>query len=307
MSCARRRARAVAEDWLKIRKVLSRHPKVVQMAGILSVHRREVVGGLVDAWGLFDTYSTDGVLQGYSLSVLADAISWPGGPEAMQAVEWLQVLPDGGVLMPRFDTHNGESAKKRAEDAERQRLHRLSQKARDNSGTEPGQKPRPEEDKRKKKIKNTGQQAGLCERFVEFWKLFPARPGTSKTNKKGCLTKWRARGLDALADVILADVRLRIAHDSQWLRGFPPNPETYLNQDRWDDGFSASLPKAGVGPVEAPTEQQAAQYRIEQAAQWATNMRELGHATEEEIAEQLERIERKFGPIARGERQPHAG
>lgn len=67
-------------------------------------------------------------------------------------------------------------------------------------------------------------------RFEEFWQAYP-----KKTGKKPCSAKWKARRLDRLADQILENVRERIEGDSQWLRGFVPNPLTFINQDRWDD------------------------------------------------------------------------
>ncbi len=67
-------------------------------------------------------------------------------------------------------------------------------------------------------------------RFEEFWQTYP-----KKTGKKPCSAKWKARRLDRLADQIIKNVRDRIEGDSQWLRGFVPNPLTFINQDRWDD------------------------------------------------------------------------
>jgi uncharacterized protein YdaU (DUF1376 family) len=67
-------------------------------------------------------------------------------------------------------------------------------------------------------------------RFEEFWQAYPKKAG-----KKPCSAKWKARRLDRLADQIIKNVRDRIEGDSQWLRGFVPNPLTFINQDRWDD------------------------------------------------------------------------
>ena len=75
----------------------------------------------------------------------------------------------------------------------------------------------------KTKVKTTG-------RFEEFWEVYPKKAG-----KKPCSAKWKARRLDRLADKIIENVRDRIEGDSQWLRGFVPNPLTFINQDRWDD------------------------------------------------------------------------
>lgn len=74
-------------------------------------------------------------------------------------------------------------------------------------------------------------------RFAEFWAAYPIKAGKSQ-----CQAKWKARGLDALADRILADVAKKRAADRRWLDGYIPNPQTYINQDRWDDPVQ---PRAG--------------------------------------------------------------
>jgi len=68
------------------------------------------------------------------------------------------------------------------------------------------------------------------DRFEEFWQTYPKKVG-----KKPCSAKWKARRLDRLADQVIQNVKDRIEGDSQWLRGFVPNPLTFINQDRWDD------------------------------------------------------------------------
>lgn len=67
-------------------------------------------------------------------------------------------------------------------------------------------------------------------RFAEFWEIYP-----KKIARKPCEVKWKARRLDRLADQIIQNVKDRIEGDSRWLRGYVPNPMTYINQDRWDD------------------------------------------------------------------------
>lgn len=79
-------------------------------------------------------------------------------------------------------------------------------------------------------------------RFGEFWSEYP-----SKVGRKPCETKWRAKKLDRVADVILGDVRRRKSDDRRWRDGFVPNPETYLNQERWNDGDVGST-RNSAGP-----------------------------------------------------------
>lgn len=70
-------------------------------------------------------------------------------------------------------------------------------------------------------------------RFEEFWLAWPK--GERKQDKKACLAKWRLHGFDALADVILADVRLKRG-TRKWAEGFIEAPLVYLNNRRWEDG-----------------------------------------------------------------------
>ncbi|WP_241723044.1 DNA replication domain protein [Raoultella sp. HC6] len=110
----------MAGDWIKMRADLHTHPKVVRMASALKADRLRIVGGLHSAWCLFDVHSVDGFLDGYSAETLDDMIGFPGFSRAMMSVGWLE--EDGeSLVMPRFDAHNGQSAKRRAQDADRKR------------------------------------------------------------------------------------------------------------------------------------------------------------------------------------------
>ena len=79
----------------------------------------------------------------------------------------------------------------------------------------------------------------LPDRFPDFWEAYPKKIG-----KKACQKKWKSRRLDAKADMIIADVENRKKNDGQWIEGFAPNPETYINGDRWNDDVS---PIKGAG------------------------------------------------------------
>lgn len=110
----------MAADWIKMRVDLLTSPKVVRISSALNADRLKTVGALFSAWCLFDLHSEDGKLPGYTPEVLDSIVGLPGLSSAMQSVGWLEY--DGATLsMPRFNTHNGRSAKRRAEDAERKR------------------------------------------------------------------------------------------------------------------------------------------------------------------------------------------
>lgn len=109
----------MADSWIKMRVGLRRHPKVVHIVSALKADRCRVVGALHSVWAVFDEHSVDGILPGYSFEMMDEEIGWPGFCEAMSGIGWLKRDGDCGIVMREFSTHNGASAKRRAEDAKR--------------------------------------------------------------------------------------------------------------------------------------------------------------------------------------------
>jgi len=110
----------MAGDWIKMRADLHTHPKVVRIASALDADRLRVVGALHATWCLFDAHSVDGELEGYSSKTLNDMIGFVGFAQALINVGWLEES-DVSLCMPRFSEHNGQSAKRRAQEADRKR------------------------------------------------------------------------------------------------------------------------------------------------------------------------------------------
>ncbi|WP_116295127.1 DnaT-like ssDNA-binding domain-containing protein [Enterobacter kobei] len=142
----------MAGDWIKMRADLHTHPKVVRMASALKADRLRIVGGLHSAWCLFDVHSVDGLLDGYSADTLDDLIGFPGFSRVMMAVGWLEENGES-LVMPRFEAHNGQSAKRRAQDADRKRNVRKA------SASEADKK-RTREEKRREDIKDKPHTGG---------------------------------------------------------------------------------------------------------------------------------------------------
>lgn len=111
-----------------MRMDLRNHPKVVRMASALKADRLRVIGGLWAVWCVFDMHSPDGLLEGYTLQTVDDDLGWRGFGAAMQAVGWL-IEDESGLQMPRFDEHNGKSAKRRSQETERKRDGRKADKS----------------------------------------------------------------------------------------------------------------------------------------------------------------------------------
>lgn len=137
----------MAGDWIKMRTDLLTSPKVVRISSALKADRFRTVGGLLSVWSLFDSHSTDGQLSGYSPETLDELAAWSGFSQAMIDVGWL--LYDGESLeLPRFEAHNGASAKRRAQDADRKKS------VRNLSASEADKKRTREEKRREENIKD---------------------------------------------------------------------------------------------------------------------------------------------------------
>lgn len=72
-------------------------------------------------------------------------------------------------------------------------------------------------------------------KFELFWNIYPKKVG-----KKPCEQKWISKKLDNHIEIILEKVKEQVASDDKWLRGYAPDPLTYINQERWNDEISKS-------------------------------------------------------------------
>lgn len=105
-------------SWIKVRNNLPDDPRVRVMASELRVSRAQVVGALVIVWQYADEHSTDGALRWTTPAMLDEMTGTPGMSAAMIRVGWLDDTAEG-VAIPRFATHNGQTAKARAQGAAR--------------------------------------------------------------------------------------------------------------------------------------------------------------------------------------------
>jgi hypothetical protein len=97
-------------------------------------------------------------------------------------------------------------------------------------------------------------------RFDEFWNSYPRKVARSL-----CLGIWKRRGLDVVADTVIAGVK-RWNGSDQWQRNIIPNPATFLNQERWKDVPPAAEPKKGELRVREPTPEELKEARERNAA-----------------------------------------
>lgn len=116
---------SMANDWIKMRMNLADDPAVIGIAARLKLDRFAVVGRLHTLWSWADEHSADGFLPHITAEVIDAKVDKRGFAAVMAApgVAWLIISADG-VTFPKFDRHNGASAKKRALDMDRKRVTR---------------------------------------------------------------------------------------------------------------------------------------------------------------------------------------
>lgn len=238
----------MAGDWIKMGTALRTHPKVVRVASALKADRLRVVGGLHAVWCLFDEHSEDGSLVGYTPDALDELIGWAGFSAALASVEWMEI-DDDGLHLPRFDAHNGASAKRRAQETERKRESRKSpQTVREVSASDAvetrtrEEKRREEEEEISKPSASHPPRGGRGARFEEFWLAWPKCE--RKHDRAKCLAFWRLHSLDEAADAILVDVRTKRG-TTKWQEGYIEAPLVYLRGRRWEDEVTPDEGKPG--------------------------------------------------------------
>ena len=223
----------MAGDWIKMRTNLARCPQVVRIASALSADRLRVIGGLHALWSLADEQTEDGVLAGYTTDFVDEMIGWSGFCAALHGVGWLDIS-DQGITLPRFEEHNGQSAKRRAQEADRKRIRRASA----STSASNADKKRTREEKRREDIKTRAQGADPDPAFVEFWKAYP-----SKVGKGAAEAAWRKAPINGHLPEVLAAIEAQ-RHSKKWTADggkYIPNPATWINQRRWEDQLEVQI------------------------------------------------------------------
>ena len=113
-------------DWLKIRVNLPDDPVVAWLSRRLGRSPDEVLGKLLRFWAWADQNTHDGSLPGAALEDVDRLVRLKGFALALCEVPkgaWLE-RTDDGLAIPRFEQHNGASAKRRAMERDRMRATR---------------------------------------------------------------------------------------------------------------------------------------------------------------------------------------
>jgi len=148
----------MAGDWIKMRRSLLTDPRVVRIASALHADRFRTIGGLFSAWCLFDEQTPDGRLEGYTPEVFDEIVGVCGLAVAMESVGWLEI-GDNWLQATAFSEHNGQTAKRRAQEAVRKMSAR-------NADTDADKK-RPREEKRREENLHTHTHTKTAKRGTQ--------------------------------------------------------------------------------------------------------------------------------------------
>jgi hypothetical protein len=110
--------KVMAGDWLKFDKATPDKPEVFAIASTLDIDPDAVVGKLMRVWSWFDTHTENGNAPSVTSALLDRIAGVTGFVTAMQKCGWIE-LSESGVLLPNFNRHCGETAKKRAQNNNR--------------------------------------------------------------------------------------------------------------------------------------------------------------------------------------------
>lgn len=120
----------MALAWIKIEKATPRKPEILRLSEILQIHPDEAFGMCFRFWSWCDDQLKTGhafVTKSCDKSVthvtLDRVIGHAGFASALEEVGWIEV-EGGQITVPNFDRHLSQSAKNRADSAERQQKRR---------------------------------------------------------------------------------------------------------------------------------------------------------------------------------------
>jgi DNA replication protein DnaT len=112
-------------SWLKIETHTPTKPEMSQLARLCHCSKGDVFLACFRLWSWADSQSEDGWIEFLTPDDVDEHAGMKGFGAALEAVKWI-VFSDGGAMIPNFDRHCGQSAKKRAMKSERQRRWRQS-------------------------------------------------------------------------------------------------------------------------------------------------------------------------------------
>ena len=115
-------------NWIKMRDDLHEDPTVLLLAGELQVRPETIVGYLHRFWGWVSRKTNDGTLSHVNIVEVEQVLGLPTFLQRLCNVGWLEFVEVAGgrgqMIIPHFDRHLSQGAKRRIVEAERKRAYR---------------------------------------------------------------------------------------------------------------------------------------------------------------------------------------
>lgn len=223
----------MSSNWIQYEKATPAKPEVFLISAATGLSVDAVIGKLMRFWSWVDDLTENGIIPGLpasiALQVVDTVVGHDGFAEALVECKWFRV-DTPSPMIPNCNRHTGDSAKRRAMNAERQRRFR---KNKGSSVTVTPATSLPEE--RKGEEENTPpapEKTEYTKEFETWWEMYPKKRGKGAASKSFTKAKKRTP-ISAIMRATEIQVQnwLQMKKEMQYI----PNPTTWLNQSRWDD------------------------------------------------------------------------
>lgn len=240
--------------WIKIETTTPDKPEIHAIARLLKIEPDLVLGKIVRLWAWADLNMMGGNSVMGDDALVDHVVHRKGFAKAMRKVGWLEG-DDGGLSFPRFERHNGETAKARAESARRMAKSRAGR----NNGCENGatslqQKQQLEKEKEYYPTDNKKSAIDYAALIPGIVALYPRREKV----EEACQAVAKAIRAGHSPETIADGTRAMAAAISQLpggaLNKFVPSAGSFFANKRWADDPKTLLRQIGTqsgpaGPV----------------------------------------------------------
>lgn len=258
----------MAGDWIKLEVSTPEKSEVLAITASMGWDDADLtVGKLFRMWRWFDQHTIDGNAVRVTPALLDRIVGVSGFCDAVQQVGWLLITEDG-VMLPKFDRHNGSSAKARAQTSKRVAKHKANAQGNGQSNADSVSDALPREEKKREEISipngiedsspKRGKPAVVKPEGVSdsVWQDFLA----IRKAKRSPLTATALQGIEA--EAVKAGLTLQQAlltccargwqgFNAEWMDGRTQSPQTMtfaerdvqLKRKRWEEMTGRKWPE----------------------------------------------------------------